>query len=146
MAAISYPNLIPDFMKELTLPSYGVSIITSAGENFEVRTLGTEQGIGASMMLEYKNRSAQELNQLISFYKQTRGSWASFYVPLIIWRQPEVYTNSMNDLLLNTSFRFSQKITFSTDKRDVYNFNVFIESVPSTALPPASTFPPNITS
>ncbi len=146
MAAITYPLLIPDFMKELTLPSYGVSIITAAAENFEVRTLGTELGVGAGMMLEYKNRTAIELNTLMSFYRQTRGSWASFFVPLSIWRQPEVYTNSMQDLLLNTAFKFSQKITVSTDKRDVYNFNVFLESVPVTALPPANTFPSNITS
>lgn len=146
MAAITYPNLVPEFMKELTLPSYGVSLVTAAGENYEVRTLGTELGIGAKMMLEYKNRTAVELQTLLSFYRQTRGSWASFFVPLAIWRQPAIYTNSMQDLLINTSFKFSQKITISTDKRDVYNFNVYIESVPGTALPPADAFPSNITS
>ena len=146
MAAITYPALVPDFMKELTLPSYGVSLVSAAGGNYEVRTLGTELGIGSKMHLEYKNRSAQELQTLVSFYRQTRGGWASFFVPLSIWRQPDIYTNSMKDLLINTSFKFSQKITVSTDKRDVYNFNVYIESVPGTALPPADAFPPNITS
>lgn len=145
MASIIYPNLIPEFMKELTLPGYGVSLITAAAENFEVRTLGTELGVGARMMLEYKYRSAEDLQTLISFYRQTRGGWASFFVPLSVWRQPQIYTNSMEDLLVNTSFKFAQEITVSTDKRDVYNFNVYLVSVPSSAAPPANTFPPNIT-
>lgn len=142
ITTLTYPNVLPDFTRSVSLPSFGVTIKST--RNSEVRTLGTELGIGATMALEYKNRSADELNQIISFYKQTRGTWGSFFMSTNIWRQPANYTNALFDLLENAAFRFESKIQITTVKRDVYDFTVQLVTVPATATPPAGTFPSNI--
>lgn len=142
MTSLVYPNLLPDFTREVTLPTFGVTI--KATQDSEVRTLGTELGIGAMLQLEYKNRTAAELNTLISFYKQTRGGWKAFFMSTNLWRQPTNYTNALFDLLKSTAFRFEGRIQVTTVKRDVYDFVVNLKSVPGTAEPPTNSFPPNI--
>ena len=142
MTAATFPNVLPDFTRSFTLPTFGVTIKST--KESEVRTLGTELGIGAKMALEYKNRTAVEFNTITAFYRQMRGTWGSFFVPVTIWRQPFLYQDAVFDLVQNSAFRFESPPVVQTVKRDVYDFTLNLITVPATAVASVGVFPSNI--
>ena len=142
MSYITFPNLVPDFTRQVTLSDFGISINNVA--NFENRAIGASFGVGTIMVLEYKHRTASEVFSVVNFYKTTKGSWRSFNLPVSLWRQPLNYTYSLSNFLEFNSWRFNKPISYETIKRDVYDFNIEIKSVNRVVTPPVNTFPCNI--
>jgi len=137
---MNYPStLIPDFFKNITLPTYGVEINEIRG--WEERKNYNKSGINAKIELVYLERTASEIETLLQFYNLTKGSFHAFTVPLDIWRHPNIYINELANSLPFIHWVFDNKINIITKKLDVYDFNVSLRSVPAVSEEPLPSFP-----
>jgi hypothetical protein len=143
MSNLSFPAITPDFMREIELPPYGIHMVTFP-DGGEVRQVLSEQSTKSKVKLEFINRNASEVGNVLNFYKNTRGVFGSFTLPLSIWRHPLVLTNAYSNLLKNIVWRFDRPISIKTIRQDVYSFDTYLISVSPVTPPNPNSFPDQI--
>jgi hypothetical protein len=138
-----YPDLVPDFMRELELPTYASSI-TEFPDGAEIRLSLTNNGTGTKIKLEYVNRTAEDVLEIVGFYNSAKGTFKGFLVPISVWRHPLALKNALESLTKGVIWRFADKIEITTVKQNVYNFTVNLVTTSTIIVPSPNPYPDQI--
>jgi hypothetical protein len=104
----TFPNITPNYIDNIKLPSYKNSV--NKFTDNEQTVLFSNTGTGLELTLKYTLIDANKLQTLMSFWKTQGGKAGSFALPTAIWKHPEALRNALN--LNNLQFTFADKINF----------------------------------
>jgi len=125
---LTYPPLPPDYLRNLTPPTYGVKTFTFE-DGGEARDLRYSDGVGTQILLQYTGASASEWATILNFYRACRGSFTSFTLPGVIIQHPLAYTVALSQLGATTLWKFNNQPTPETNVVNLYSFDVQLISV-----------------
>ena len=134
MAIPIFPAIAPNYLKEISLPDYGM--LTREFEDGGERRISAQfNGSGTGLMLQYELRTHIEAATIIQFWATTKGTWIAFTLPSVIIQHPSNVITAINQLGNTTVWRFAEGLSIKTDhatlQRGLYSFDVSIRAVVS---------------
>jgi hypothetical protein len=134
MAILIFPAIAPNYLKEISLPDYGM-LSREFEDGGERRISAQFNGSDTGLILEYQLRTHTESATIIEFWALTKGTWLSFTLPSVIIQHPVNVVTAINLLSNTTYWRFEEGLSIKTDyataQRGLYSFDVSLRAVVS---------------
>lgn len=128
MTTYTFPPLIPNYVRELGLPDFGVQVF-QFDDGSESRRYSHSTGNHTKLKLEYMGLTSQQVATLTEFYKQVKGLSLAFKLPDDLIQHPVGYVQAIEDLGDTTLWRFEQPLKFQTLFSNIYSGDVYLISV-----------------
>jgi hypothetical protein len=129
-----YPNIAPNFLKSLKLPSYNTEIneFPDGGEN---RIQLSNIGVGTKLSLSYEGLAEGQVASIMNFYTDCKGEGYAFLLPTTVMNHPTVINNAIAALRATTYWVFDSQIKitprYTTYQRGIFDIEVTLSSVVS---------------
>ena len=139
VSPIIFPEtLIPNWVRNLTLPNYKV-IVSENEDGSEIRRYVYSSGHGTKIQFDYEAQNESQTALAIRFYNHCKGTYAPFHIPLSIIRHSSQFTDAIATLGDTSLWRFESEPSISVDYVGIYNFSFQLTSMGNNLTVPDGT-------
>jgi hypothetical protein len=121
-------NLAPNFFHVDKLPDYGLKLHENELGR-EIRRFTETTGNKTELRVLYTGMRATEVNTLLSFYRDTKGTFEAFTLPTSFYLSPDEITNSLAGLDDTETWRFLRQPIIKTIISDIYQTEILLISL-----------------
>lgn len=121
-------NLAPNFFHVDKLPDYGLKLHENELGR-EIRRFTETTGNETELRVLYTGMRATEVNTLLSFYRDTKGTFEAFTLPTSFYLSPDEITNSLAGLDDTETWRFLRQPIIKTIISDIYQTEINLISL-----------------
>lgn len=121
-------NLAPNFFHVDKLPDYGLKLHENELGR-EIRRFTETTGNKTELRVLYTGMRATEVNTLLSFYRDTKGTFEDFTLPTSFYLSPDEITNSLAGLDDTETWRFLRQPIIKTIISDIYQTEINLISL-----------------
>lgn len=126
--ALTFPALVPNYIKTLELPDFGV-IVYQFDDDSESRRYRYDTGNHTRLLFQYEGRTEADVANFMNFWRSANGMKEAFTLPASIIKHPVGWTSGLAILGTTDLWRMEEPPRIKTVHTNIYNFDVKMISI-----------------